>query len=40
MAAATFEVEEPNLVPEAEGIVGAKWFLNEKSLTADLCRYF
>lgn len=40
LAANIFEVGENNLIPEAEGIVGASWFLNDRMLTADHCQYF
>lgn len=40
LAANIFEVDQDNLIPEAEGIVGASWFLNERVLGADHYQYF
>src|SRR5574340_1752211 len=38
LAGSIFGVNDGNLIPEAEGIVGASWFLNDKRRVGKECR--
>lgn len=40
LAAAIFGVDQTNIIPEADGIVGAAWFLNDKAAKAEHYQYF
>ena len=40
LASQMFGVDEDNLIPEAEGIIGASWFLSEKVAKSGHCQYF
>ena len=40
LAAATFDVPESQLIGEADGIVDAIWFLEEKAMKADAVNIF
>lgn len=40
MAAKIYGVSKNNLIKEADDIVSASWFLNEKASAADHCQYF
>ncbi len=40
LAANIFGVDDTNIIPQAEGIVGASWFLNDKVVPADHYQYF
>ncbi len=40
LAAAIFGVDDANIIPEASGIVGAAWFLNDKAAKAEHYQYF
>jgi peroxiredoxin family protein len=40
LAAATFEVNQEDMIAESDGIVDSVWFMTEKATKADHCQYF